>query len=461
MILFLLLVQLLFAGFTAEANVGEAYGFGSRTGSLAGAGAAWGFGAYAAYDNPAGLPLALPEGKRVGLDLGVLLMDPRFTPIENVTIENEYVSDKQRLGNVDTAYRSTFGQVLGVAYQFPESSWALGLTAFLPVNQFAYLDSGETFIPEYVLYRARTQRPQLNLALGKSVTSKVHVGAGLYLALSVTANGTLFLNANPNNPSTMRFSSIMKPKASPYLGVLVTPLENKEKLSLGAVLRFPAATDVTMVLNSGARLLGVLAALDFNFTALSSLVYDPWTIELGGSWTPNPKVRVFAQLDYQVWRKFEAPALQIQTPEVDSCKTDPNTQCGIALSGGKNPSFPLQNIVIPRLAAETTYWGKIFRAGYAYRPSIFNGVPQGIGNYLDPPKHMFSVGMGMEFPKFLGTDIPARLDTHLAYHLLQGQQVVKTPGNEAGNAADAKIGSPGYDVGGKVLGGGVSLSLSI
>jgi hypothetical protein len=43
---------------------------------------------------------------------------------------------------------------------------------------------------------------------------------------------------------------------------------------------------------------------------------------------------------------------------------------------------------------------------------------------------------------------------------LELQRVVKTSGNEIGIAGDPKIGSPGYDAGGNLLGGGVSLSMA-
>lgn len=458
-----LVLGLLLASTIAEANIGEAFGLGSRNAALAGAGVSGGFDAFAAYANPAGLPFAVPEGKAVNLGLNILYMDPEFTPIKGVYVQNKYVSDQTRIDDVDTHYEAAFGQSLGLVYQSAsERRWTLGVTTFLPVNQVAYLDTGETYIPEYFMYRSRLQRPQVNIAVGADVSQKIHVGAGMYLAFSVNANGTLFLNSNPDKPSVMRFVSVLKPKASPYMGILLTPLERPEELSVGMVIRAPATSDVNMALNSGARLLSTLAALDFNFTAISALAYDPWTMELGTSWAPTSTFRLLGQLDYQIWNRFQSPALQIQKPDITSCDSGSGgCAAGFALSPGKNPTYPFRNIIIPRIAAEFMLFSTTFRLGYGYRPSMLSDVSNGVGNYLDPPQHMVSAGAGMEFKKLLGHEIPTRLDFHLAYHFLTTQHITKSPGDEGGDATDSKIGAPGYDAGGKVLGGGVSLSINI
>src|SRR4051794_27398696 len=83
----------------ASANVGEAYGFGSRTAALGGAGVAWGTDAFATYFNPA--QLALPSDKRLQLGYGQIYMQPNFTPIRGVVTQNTFISDSQQTGDVD------------------------------------------------------------------------------------------------------------------------------------------------------------------------------------------------------------------------------------------------------------------------------------------------------------------------------------------------------------------------
>lgn len=459
----LFLAYFFFFGFETRvwANVGEAFGFGSKAGSLAGAGVASGFDSYAAYTNPAGLSFSVSQSRRAALGLGVLYMEPQFISIDNVYVENQYVSDKDRIGSVDTSYRATFGQALGASFQISEQKhWTLGVVTFLPVNQAALIDTGEAYHPEYLLYRARTQRPQVEIGVGGEITPALYFGVGMHLAFSITGNANVFLNSDPNRPSTMRFSSSIKPKSSPYLGLLWKPIQQSNRFLLGAVVRFPATSDANLVLNSGARLFGTLAALDFNFTALSTLLYDPLTIQMGSSWEHIPGWRLHGQLDYLFWNKLRSPALEIQSPDITSCSENSGA-CGFAISPGKNPAASFQNILIPRIAEEVNIGKTVLRFGYSYQSSLIVVLPTGAGNELDPPKHVFTAGVGIPLDYFLGTSVSAKLDINAAYHSFVTQHITKTSGNEGGILGDYKIGAPGYDAGGKIFGGGVSLSLSI
>src|SRR4051812_31446934 len=105
----------------ASANVGEIYGYGSRNAALAGATGAWSEDGFAAFTNPAALGLV--DNRTVHLTVGVLLMEPRFTAIGNVVIDNTYTSDETvpRFGNGDTDYRTTFGQVVGLAVKISDA----------------------------------------------------------------------------------------------------------------------------------------------------------------------------------------------------------------------------------------------------------------------------------------------------------------------------------------------------
>lgn len=453
----------------ASANVGEAYGFGSRNSALGGAGVAWGADGYASYLNPAALPRT--NGKRFVVSTGLLHMVPSFKPIENVVVENNYTSDRTvpRKDNIDTDYRNTTGQTLGLSYQlFPQAyHLTFGITTFMPLNQLAYMDTGPTYAPEYVMYRARTQRPQFELGLGfEMIRNTLYFGTGAHIAYSLSSSATVFLQTDSTKPSTMRFASSLKPKAAPYFGLLFTPgalseAEEDTPVTLGLTFRMPVASANTLVLTSGARALGSDAvALDFNFGASSALYYDPLTIELGGSYAPLESVRFIAQVDYQRWKEFQAPALEIKDPKVDSCG---GSSCGINISGGAPPSLNLQNIFIPRLGIENKTTDELsLRAGYAYKPSIFASLPTGAGNYLDPPKHIITAGAGYRFANFLNFPVPCTVDAHIAYHALQSQTITKTSGNEAGaGTGDQKIGAPGYVAGGKIMGGGVSLSIAL
>jgi hypothetical protein len=441
----------------ASANLGDLAGFGSRTAALGGAGAAWGFDAFASYYNPAGL--AFESDKRLGLSWGLVYMKPSFLPIDNVVLKNNFNSaidaNSIEYESADTQYRSTFGQVLGISYHLlPQfGNLSIGITTFLPIQQLAYMDTGEVYAPEYVLYRARTQRPQFEVGVGAHLGAGFYLGGGMHVAYTLSSNSPVTINTGENTISSMRFASSLMPKAAPYLGLIFKPQNEGRPYSFGAVVRFPVSFDNVMALSSSARLFKQKVWLDFDFLAVSSLYYDPLSIEVGGSVPVSDRVRVFAQCDYQFWNKFKIPALQIEQPR-------PGTE-SIPVSPGPTPSFQFSNLLTPRLGTEVTLSrSTTLRLGYSYRPSMIKGSLNESGNYLDPPKHMFGLGLGWELSQFLGTQTPTRFDIHLAYQRLNRQEIIKTPGNEAGDPGDFKIGAPGYQAGGNILGGGISLSLA-
>ncbi|MEK7690300.1 MAG: hypothetical protein AAB425_04695, partial [Bdellovibrionota bacterium] len=293
----------------AEANIGETFGFGSQNSSMAGAGAAGGASGFEAYFNPASL--ALVHDRRVSFSWGFVGMRPIFTPIDSVVTENAYTSDKVTTGNVNLDYRSTYGQALGIGVRLLPEIWNLsaGLVTYLPADSLAYMDTGSTFVPEYPLYRARTQRPQFNLGLAAEPVRGFAFGIGTYIGFALTAKAEVFLQTDPAKPSTMRFLSSLKPKAAPYLGLIVNPVQGPWTGAM--VWRAPLNSANYMTLQSGARAFGNLAALDFHFDAMSSLYYDPMSFELGNSVNIVVRLRIYVQFDYQYWSRYKSPSLEI------------------------------------------------------------------------------------------------------------------------------------------------------
>jgi hypothetical protein len=457
----------LFLGFlvstSASADVGS-FGFGSRTASLAGAGAAWGSDAFSAYANPAALSDAAK--KKLQLSYGWLFMDPSFKPIQGITIENDFTSDQVRTGDVVDDYRSLLGQTIGAAALLAPDWHHLtaGITLFAPFDPLGAIDTGETYIPEYVLYRSRNQRPLIELGLSGKITPRLSAGIGLHIGYAITANGIAFLQTNTGTTSTMRVSASLKPKTSPnfaWLWQSETAASETGSWTLGQVIRMPHDAQATLSFSSGARAFGSLAALDLRFGASSALFYDPLSIETGFSWHHSPQKRLILQLDFQNWANFERPALQIAGQDTCS-KTNPGDPCSPLLVNPTTlPALNLRNTFTPRIAEEIQFEKTTLRLGYSFHPSIFTKAPSGSGNYLDPDKHNASLGYGWKFPSFLGWNTPAALDVHGSYQFLVSQQVTKTANDEAGTAGKTKIGAPGYTAGGNLWGGGATLTLEL
>ncbi len=456
----------------AQANIGEFFGLGSRSAALGGATAAWGSDGFSAYANPAALSL-MGENRRLSLSIGTLAMFPNFLPISGIVTENAYVSDlalaQTTVGDLPNDYRSSAGTVIGLAYKFAPGflDSTIGMTAYLPFDAVAYMDTGETFLPEYALYRARLQRPQIDAALSGKIVEGLRFGLGAHVGFSLSANAMVFLKTTVGQPSSMRFAASLRPKIAPY-GALLYSSDNDPhshragSFSLGSIIRGPLASTNQMVMRANAQLFSNAASLGFNFTAHSALYYDPLSIELGGSVQYTEITRIFAQLDWQAWGAFESPALVIgDDVTIENCAGS-IAGCGVVLQPGRNPSAPTRNIFIPRIGHEFNLGPWAIRTGYSYRPSIFQGLPTGSGNLLDPPKHLFSVGVGYEIPKAFFAEIPMQIDAHLAWQQLETQQITKTPGDELNQGTDStKVGAPGYQAGGKIWGGGISLSLAL
>jgi hypothetical protein len=462
-----LFVSVVFLGVqtNAWANLGQDYGFGSRISALGNAGVAWGYGAFASYYNPAGLATLGNEKNddRLFLSFGTVLVKPSFLDIKQVVTLNSYTSDQQvgspAYGDVDTSYRTTFGQVFGIAYRARQDSsrFTLGVTTFTPFDPFAYFDTGQTYIPEYVLYRARTQRPQFELGAGAHLGNGWYAGAGLHIGFGLTSSSEVYLSTKSNSTSTMTFAASLKPKVGPFLALLYASgsdpdqsVPSADSYSLGAVFRFPITYDNVISLKTNA-VLGPLGSAPIDFAANSALFYDPMRIEVGGSFPVLKRVRLFGQLEYQFWGQFKSPALQVVP-----------SPTGLRILPGNPPSYAFTNLWVPRLGTEIRITdNNTFRFGAAYRESIFKGPPNDSGNYLDPAKVMTSAGWGYHSDHLLGLAIPSDVDFHLIYHYLIRQSIGKSSGNEGGIAGDPKIGAPGYVAGGNILGGGISLSLAL
>jgi long-subunit fatty acid transport protein len=448
----------------AHASVGDRFGYLSSSSAVAGARAGAGeFTSASAYENPSQLSLlksnaAAPEGSRVRFHWSMLYANPKFADIHGVAVENAVNSDtsagSEELRNVDTNYASTFGQSVGFSIQSHRSErrWGIGAVAYLPLDRLALVDSGESFVPEYTLHRASTQKPEFQLALSGRATEKLSFGAGLHLGAKLTANTAIFLNQGTGTTSSMRISASLKTRATPYFGVTYLPTEN---LSLGLNYRFAASQPQSMKVHATARAIGTVSALDFAFPALATMYYDPATLEFGGRWSYASGRSLSFEIDYQAWSKFESPAMVILDPATSECS--PN--CGVDFAAGRNLAPKTRDLFIPRLGHTWAIGDAELNAGYLYRPGIYAELPTGAGNAIDPDEHRVAAGYGRGFDSFFAFDAPGRIDFHLSYSIYPKKRVVKTAGDENGNAAGRKIGSPGYEIGGSEAGGGLSLQL--
>lgn len=448
-----------------SAGVMRTSGIGARSSALGGIHVTGQKDGYGVAHNPASLD------NELRVSWGMMWLDPQFNPISQVVVANAYTSDTFRRGNVDTDYPSVFAQAIGLSlglFDNPSTLWglSLGVTAILPLDTIAEIDTGENFVPEYLLYRSGAKRPEFFAGFGMEPIKNFRVGAGVQTGLAIDAETNLFLQNSVDRPSSLRLKTRAKPRLAPYFGLMASL---NEKTDLGFNFRLPLKSELKLYLTPTARVFGNTGAgLDFNVTAGSSLFYEPASAELGGSWKHGffgSQGQLFLQANYEIWKPFEPSAIRITNTSTSRCE-DP-TYCGINFSQGRAPDLKIRNILIPQIGEAIEWTDKdTLRVGYSFRPGIVSkgSEDQAVGNALDPDSHRFSLGYGRKFSRIFGSQSPLSLDLSISYQKLVARNVKKSAGIENGiggvsSSQNEKIGSPSYTVGGYLLGAGLTLSL--
>lgn len=459
----LLVLPLVLVSGGADAAIGDRFGFTSEDSALAGARVASPeISSASAFVNPAQLSLGPDTARRAPDDSrasdirfhwSVLYSDPKFEKIDGVVTKNPVNSDETGsfVQEVDTDYPATFGQSVGFSVRSKKSDrrWGLGAVAYLPLDRFALLDSGESFVPEYTLHRGRTQKPEFQAALSGLLAKRLSFGAGIALGARLTSDTTIFLNQGAGTVSTMRIAASVKTQATPYVGLDYVA---SDAVALGLVVRLASSAPESLRVAANARAVAGVSAQDFSFPALATMYYDPFTVSTGATWKYGSASVLSFQLDYQAWSKFESPVLIVQN---QGC--DPN--CGIDFAPGRDLSRPTRDLFVPRVGHTWTIGSNAVRVGYAYRPGIYRGAPTEAGNAIDPDEHRLSAGFGRNLLSIPFFDAPGRLDLHAAYSLYPKETVVKSAGDENGNLANEKVGAPGYETGGHEWGAGFTVEL--
>ncbi|MEW6055404.1 MAG: hypothetical protein AB1540_02220 [Bdellovibrionota bacterium] len=427
----------------AYGSTGETYGYGSRASALGNTMLGGTSDAFATFYNPA----ANSSHPGLHISLGTSFAHPEFLEIKNVVIGNTATLPQQNptTGDVDTeSYLDHLSQVVGISFNLGEKlkNLTLGALASMPLARIAYLDTGEPFKPEYFNYRSRTQRPQVYAAMSVSPLKTLHLGTGVAFATHLSANVDAVITSADGSVSYQRFASTIKPTASPYFSIFADP----QPWQVGITARLPSKNELSVDTNARARLLGNTNDLPLRMNSSSAIFYDPLEIDLAVGFQATEATWITVEADWFNYKAFEQPTLTV---------TDLGSVTRLNASVSTLPT--MRNILVPKAGLEQSFGAVKGRLGYAWRPSPV-ADNSGAGNLVDPEKHIFGVGFGFDLQKLGVTEKEIFLDLHGQYHHLVKQHITKSPGNEAGNSSQPKVGSPGYDIGGAIYGAGFSLS---
>jgi long-subunit fatty acid transport protein len=388
-------------------------------------------------------PAILAFTQKVNVLLQATSTAPHFDKINNVVVTNSINSTSgTTYGSVDTNYVKFYGGGLhfGLPIGYPEHGTigTLGLSVYLPIGSIIETNSGNPFLPEYVMYHSRFQRTSLyfNFAHKSSDDFAWSLGGILGFQASAEVKANLSLNGN-----TFGSWAQAKTKINPSLGAIVS----MAKKINSSTLYFTYQQE--MKSNLDARATGEinnpsLGLFDANIQSV--IFYEPHTFRLGSNLNMGD-FNLYGGVEYQIWSAYKPPVIEIVK------------NGGVVDSSSNYEHVSTQDTINPRLGVRYQLTNRVsLGLGYTYRPTPLKGDFSGSGNSIDTNTHVFTTGFNYRIVVW-SKDVS--LGSSLEYHLLEDRTVTKSANQENGNSG-IKIGGPSYSIGGYLLSASVGLKFN-
>lgn len=410
-----------------RAHLGESFGASAKTASLGNQAAINSLDPAVGYY--AGALTASME--RATVSFSVFQITPEFNPIQNIVIRNSANSSTFERGNVNTDYNPR--PMASLAALLPLEGETLGsllVHVFTPIGSVAHVNSGDQFLPEYVMYRSRLERTNAMVQYIQPLNGGWALALGGQLGFQVGSDvGTqTSLNGAPYGSS-----STLKADVKPTLGALISLAHQGERHHV--YLSYQQEMKTNLRATASGEINNPTSAV-FSIALESMSYYDPHIIRAGLAYQFQNGLDVHLGADYQIWSGYQTPVIRIRD------------RGGIILPSDDYERVSTKNVFIPRVG--TTYhfnemWA--LSAGAFLRPSPLEGDFSGSGNSIDTDLWALSFGPSMKTQLF---NRPLELALALQYQKLEDKAVTKLTGQENGSAGE-RIGSPGYSVGGEIM----------
>jgi len=344
------LAGLLAAPAAARADNLEEFAFGPRAQGMGGAFTALASDYTATYYNPGGLILS----RHVNLALGYSFADYQLE------------LDSERGGDLDDEAERipdlsalTIGVSTTIPFDVPDR-FGFGLAVFLPTRGLIDIEArAPTPEPDFFRYGESHDRLHLLAALAVKLTDWLSFGAGASIFVDAVGGTTLL--------PEIEFELKLKPDAGAVVGFLVAPAD---WISFGVTYR----SEISFKLDFPAAALGVpLLELE------TITFFTPHQVQAGVAINLTPSLLVSVDVAWVNWSAFEDPFLVVSG--------------GVVLRERQD----FDDVISPKVGVELAATDWLFlRAGYWYRNSP---VPDqdDLGNLVDSPKHVFTVGVGLSF----------------------------------------------------------------
>ncbi len=378
------------------------------------------------------LPALSSWSQKITISATASTTSHNFEPITNVVVKNStngQSGSSVDTGNVQTDYQNSNNTVVSIILPLREKEYgAASLLFTAPVGSLVETNSGHPSLPEYVMYRARYRRSQMHLNYGLPLNDHWAISLGAHLGFQASARVNTLVSLGDDYPS----SGNAKTQIDPSLGAIASVVYRGANSLFGLTFQQEMKSNLEAVATG--EIVDPSLSL-INIGLENMIYYDPHIFRLSyaKAWS---EIEAFLSLEYQMWENFEAPLIQIKNLG------------GTVRASGDYEKLKLKNILVPKLGLKwKAYEGISLMGGLIYRQTPLDSDFSGSGNTIDTDSVILTSGLTYDF-KLFKKEI--QLGLSLQYHKLMEKDVLKTTGQENGNAGQ-KIGAPGYKIGGDVI----------
>ncbi|MCP4806990.1 MAG: hypothetical protein GY913_18015 [Proteobacteria bacterium] len=455
---------------TALASPAELYGFGARAMGRGNGGISLAGDAGSALLNPAAL--AGHEKSQVLVGYALVRFDfDDIPPLYWDTNQDGLIDDNDaplQMGEYDKGD----GLMLGIRRPIG-ARFGFGASLFIPQNRLLRLQTTDPQLPNYFMYRNRTQRYALALGFGAEPVRSLKVGGGVRLLSRSVLDVAFTIDSvvagdQPSDAGVEDVVSLearvhdlsfdLKPSAVPVFGLqwapgeLIDPLEG---LALGFVWRnegaIPVDVNLDAQLNASAEDIGELEPV--SLAALGDVyisIYDhymPMQFQMGASWSFESIFHTYADVSYTRWSAMQLNSTQLINAELQATMADLGDltiENGHDVSGVQfEDTWNLHlgtELFLPEFPSRIAPGFKSFnvRGGFGYEPSPLSGQT-GQTALLDADRMIFGIGLGLSHRSIAPSiEGPVHWDTFFQYHTLARGTLTRPEPDEprAGYAVD-------------------------
>ncbi len=404
----------------AQASVFDAYGFGARAGSMAGAHTAAAEDYTATWYNPGAL--TWHKVPHVGTGLNVVV--PRLS------IDHEADAAEGAAG--DALPDTTVGVNLGLLFPLGgllENRFALGVGAYLPTTHVVRIETPDPQTPHFYRYDALTDKVALAIGGAFEPHEMISLGLAWQVLGSLDGNARVELDLLTQRFTRKEVQVDVHADSGIIAGVHLRPVKG---LRLGFSFRDSLQVEYDLVTDIVIRGVGSLVA-DVRGTAL----FTPQQYTWGAAWEPIETLTLSFDLMWARWSEAPDPSARFKV-------TLDGERLGLGTVEADAAAIDLgaEDTLEPKAGVEWRATESLaLRAGYAMRPTPLP-AQTGYGNYIDSDAHQLALGVGYSFPDPLAMhDAPITLDLTSQLTFVGERGVEKT--DEADEIGD-------YSAGGRV-----------